>query len=552
MGRTVPGTICVKVQKEDSNSRDDRISQLPSELLIIILGLLPFAKAASTCVLSKRWKYLWTFVKCLNFDFQKKLIPILRDPELGEVERPRYISLVNRVLQLHQGSHINEFKVNFPLAWNNSCDIDQWITFAITKRVQSLELDLQGSRIGVPPFPHGSPRYSFPEKVYSYIKSPCGLSCINCLTQLSLKFINVTGELVEHFLCNCPLLERLCVRGSKQLSKLRVIGPSLRLKFLEISACDCLESVDIYAPNLASFICLEMHARTQILVSYAPLLVDVTLGMPTVSLGTIERYFFKLESLCFSQLESLTLCMRLFRVSVISLILVNCTLSHFPELTNLKNLKLEVFASAGISFPDWTCLIKKSPSLHKFTLQIFYDVIYFLCSAPPLSPPTYSIVLGCNSKISPAVDVDLSSLGGGLKNISRRHARILEEITAVEVVRNVRRRLICPLDKPKGVTDGESGELGSHRRKWGNIQEPSKCIHKSLKVVEFVGNFDVDLAMYFIQNAITLQKIIVDCRQAFIPEREEFYKDDEWTEKSRNRALELKRMLPLGVELIIL
>ncbi|KAF7129551.1 hypothetical protein RHSIM_Rhsim10G0000300 [Rhododendron simsii] len=90
--------------------------------------------------------------------------------------------------------------------------------------------------------------------------------------------------------------------------------------------------------------------------------------------------------------------------------------------------------------------------------------------------------------------------------------------------------------------------MGSHRRKWGNIQEPSKCIHKSLKLVEFVGNFDIDLAMYFIQNAITLQKIIVDCRQAFIPEREEFYKDDEWTEKSRNHALELKRMLPLGVD----
>ncbi|KAI8574244.1 hypothetical protein RHMOL_Rhmol01G0339900 [Rhododendron molle] len=37
---------------------------------------------------------------------------------------------------------------------------------------------------------------------------------------------------------------------------------------------------------------------------------------------------------------------------------------------------------------------------------------------------TYSIVLGRNSKKSPAVDVDLSTLGGGLKSISRHHARI--------------------------------------------------------------------------------------------------------------------------------
>lgn len=38
---------------------------------------------------------------------------------------------------------------------------------------------------------------------------------------------------------------------------------------------------------------------------------------------------------------------------------------------------------------------------------------------------TYSIILGRNSKNSPPVDIDLSSLGGGgTKNISRHHARI--------------------------------------------------------------------------------------------------------------------------------
>lgn len=47
---------------------EDQISQLDDQVLITILSLLTVKEAERTCVLSKRWRYLWTFTSCLNFE----------------------------------------------------------------------------------------------------------------------------------------------------------------------------------------------------------------------------------------------------------------------------------------------------------------------------------------------------------------------------------------------------------------------------------------------------------------------------------------------------
>lgn len=50
------------------NAREDRLSELPDELIHHILLFLDAQFAVQTCILSKRWKFLWTTLPFLSFD----------------------------------------------------------------------------------------------------------------------------------------------------------------------------------------------------------------------------------------------------------------------------------------------------------------------------------------------------------------------------------------------------------------------------------------------------------------------------------------------------
>ncbi|CAN1244160.1 hypothetical protein LINPERPRIM_LOCUS5971 [Linum perenne] len=90
--------------------------------------------------------------------------------------------------------------------------------------------------------------------VNGVIKTPAGLSNIKCLRSLRLSFVNVREEIFEYILSHCPLLEELAVERSSSVYNLKVTGsPSspLALKYLEVSRCFCLTSLEIdHAPSL--------------------------------------------------------------------------------------------------------------------------------------------------------------------------------------------------------------------------------------------------------------------------------------------------------------
>ncbi|KAH7862892.1 hypothetical protein Vadar_010718 [Vaccinium darrowii] len=475
MARTRSTSIREEAQKRRRIvEEEDVISQLPDDILLAILSLLSFVEAASSCVLSKRWKSLWTHLTVLNFEFPKMLKEPIKIAESMPVARAKFVGWVNRALRLHQGPVVNEFKLHFFFTRKTFCrHIDKWFNFAIRKSVQRLEVNLSPTR---PVSPQSKAKYYFfPNQFFDLIKSPHGLSCIKSLTELSLRFVDVTGELVEHLLSNCPLLLRLSVSDSTSLVNLNVSGPSLCLKFLEIKLCVCLQSIDIYAPYLTSFICIGGMTQVLVRLRHAPSLVCLTLEHR----GGILTAFPSISS-CFSQLESLTLDIYVGMVSMhlslsidvlvsgIIMWLIANFLFQFssappplPELTNLKNLTFQGMIESGYSLLGWASLIERCPCLHKFTSQMWSRF---------------------NLK----------------KEVSR----------------------------------------------------PAERLHKCLKVVEFVFNIDFELAAYFVQNALVLEKIIVDCCSGRLV-RPGCNVAEDWLELPKH-AQKLKKELPPEVELVII
>ena len=86
-------------------------------------------EAVNTSILSKRWRRIWKSIASLKFDrLQLQLEGIV------------FVKCVNRVLDFHNAL---EFRVCYDLYTEAACYIDQWISFAIGKKVQRLELYLE-------------------------------------------------------------------------------------------------------------------------------------------------------------------------------------------------------------------------------------------------------------------------------------------------------------------------------------------------------------------------------------------------------------------------
>ncbi|GAB4860081.1 hypothetical protein Ancab_011559 [Ancistrocladus abbreviatus] len=288
---------------------EDRISDLPNDVLISILSRLPLVGVAKTGILSHRWRFLWRFT--INLDFDK--MSTLCDIRFGlssnstEFERKKFVNWVNQVLELHQASTIDAFRVCFDL---DGFDVSGWLDFALRKRVKMLELN----------FTHCGEWYCSGNR-YALRTNVLTKHRLDSLTCLCLKFVEVTGKVVEEILLKCPNLEALSVVESESLKNLKVPGPLLKLKRLEIRCCRQMTHIEISAINLVSLI-----------------------------------YCGPWPSICFSNVPRLV--EGYFRFP------------RFPELGNLKHLELMLDAGQVNALFGSVSLLLEAPLLHTFVLKL--------------------------------------------------------------------------------------------------------------------------------------------------------------------------------------
>ncbi|KAK8621467.1 hypothetical protein V6N13_067898 [Hibiscus sabdariffa] len=284
----------------------DRISRLPDDVLVFILSRFPIKVAARTSLLSRRWRWLWTCIPRLEFDSSKTLRAI-KNRAFGSLS-------------------ISEF-------------ID---SEKVRLKAKSIELDFSRAV-----------DLHLPDHLYTLSPSKLGLPSSHPLTSLVLKSVKVSGKVLHNFISNSPFLERLCVEGSRSLVHLRVAGPSLHLKYLEISDCSRLRSLKLVAPNLLT-------------LKYSGPYINIPFeNVPNLTELSIRNDDD--EDLIFTELQQiLTFVPQLQKLTLYIDDEVDMVTSiRFPLMNQLRQMKLSVCADNVDSLLFLSSWIKACPSLHR-------------------------------------------------------------------------------------------------------------------------------------------------------------------------------------------
>ncbi|XP_026398367.1 F-box/LRR-repeat protein At4g14103-like [Papaver somniferum] len=250
----------------------DRISKLPDSLINHILSFLDIKLVARTCILSKRWKYIWTSIPTLVFPY---FLP--NPPSLSETNK--FMEFVDRTLVLHDESNIQKCHLTTNELMSAS-RFHLWIENLTRRNIQELELWLDQDK----PFyiPLSLFRCESLNKLELIANNGTRLPGTFIFPKLkSLKLIGIQFTdndcwKEQHF-SNCHVLEDLILEDCTWFGVSDFCISTPTLKLLEICNLTWAEeglqncALEIHVPNLVSLTYCGSVAREYVLSSFQTL-----------------------------------------------------------------------------------------------------------------------------------------------------------------------------------------------------------------------------------------------------------------------------------------
>jgi hypothetical protein len=218
-------------EDEDINGNGKCLAELPEEILRHILSFLPTKDAVRTCLLSKRWKYLWASIPILDFKstyfgcpIVSKSIPVMDFVEAMKKHesnrrsnrrnnRRLLMNFVERVLCLRDSYAIKRFALCFDVLRDAAC-VKTWISAVVRHNVQELDINLYNLK----------GEFSLPYVLFTCktltslnLHVPCILELpktvwFSNLKNLTIEYVTFSDEyLTQQFFSGLPVLEELCL-----------------------------------------------------------------------------------------------------------------------------------------------------------------------------------------------------------------------------------------------------------------------------------------------------------------------------------------------------
>ncbi|CAL9760888.1 unnamed protein product, partial [Musa acuminata subsp. burmannicoides] len=189
-------------------------------------------------------------------------------PEFASNKAPEeFVAVVNRILQLHGGNKLERLRLYFCPLDLFLPDINNWIAFSITKGVEALEMDFSmGFDLAPNQFSNGARFFRLPDHLYPCnslthlslshceVQPPLGFTGFSGLRFLSLADVDITNDVLQFILANCPNLESLILREWLSLESIKLVAENPRLRRLAFIECWNTYQIEISATHLQSFI----------------------------------------------------------------------------------------------------------------------------------------------------------------------------------------------------------------------------------------------------------------------------------------------------------
>ncbi|CAI0440278.1 unnamed protein product [Linum tenue] len=341
---------------------DDRISVLPDEVILLILSFLTIHESAVTSFLSTRWRYLWASVPRL--DFNALFFPVRLRNHLPVRLTYKYVRRVSKVVRLYKGNSLEEFRLQLGLTKKHKRFVDWCVKFALSKQVKKLELNFNGPHEVCNSNAYHKQLYTFGVRALNQ-STPHGSSTpvyrwslrqFKSLTSLCLRSVSMCGDVLDGILVNCPVLEILTLQHVDDLEYVRVVGPSLRLKHLEIEHCEELTKIELYDASIVSF--KRFSFAGDLFMRNLPHLVELSLS----TFLKLANEFHAFSSYL-GQLECLSIIAYHIRLN-------DEEIQPIYKLSNL--LELEIAHTVGLNDDLLMLLpiIEGSPYLRKIAIRV--------------------------------------------------------------------------------------------------------------------------------------------------------------------------------------
>ncbi|KAL7156090.1 hypothetical protein ABFS83_03G119700 [Erythranthe nasuta] len=325
-----PSSQCI-VKKQPSShcsvDNKDMISELPDDILILIISYMPLKCGIRTSILSNRWKNLYRYLSNVKLNCGDLLSRHLLEARSDHNSSLVFYSL-NRFLKLRSGSEILFFRLSCCLSRHQFIDL---ISSFGGLGVRTLDLQ-----------PTLESEFRF-----------------NSIQILSLSYVVLCDGAVEFILSNCLSLHSLRIVNCDCPSKLCFSGPGLRLKSLYIFGCGDLEEIEFYADNLVLFEFFN-HVLVNFVFKHAPRLESVFLDVFNENVtpfvfGKLAKDLLNLKSLTFTKDHY-------FKGSIESM--------ETDMFSKLRRLNLSLISGPRIDLFTLIPFLKNCPLLEEFILNI--------------------------------------------------------------------------------------------------------------------------------------------------------------------------------------